>query len=124
MLDDASSTIAPNSIEQLIAHMMIEEKAGQLTFMIAAWIAGAAVPLPPLWRIYDVRVQLGEAWLDHLTGFFNDNGARMADTMHIALMGWSRRAISFVVGGDVIHGHMYTCTHVHIEQLVIKRPIP
>ncbi len=29
--------------------------------------------------------------------------ARMADTMHIAFTDWSRRKISFVFGGDVVH---------------------
>lgn len=93
-------------IAPLIARMTIEEKAGQLTLMAAAWGGGAAVSLnPPSGAETSYEQQLEEARLGQLTGVFNGNGAGMARQMQLAAVRGSRLGIPLIFAADIIHGH-------------------
>src|SRR3954454_24444492 len=68
----------PAFVEDLIGRMTLEEKAGQLQIMAAAWGGGAALTLNPPGGSSNFEGQVGEARQGSLTGVFNGNGARMA----------------------------------------------
>ena len=91
-------------IESLIAQMTVEEKAGQLTLMAAAWGGGAATALNPPTASASFDDQLAAARAGHLTGVFNGNGAGMAFQLQRAAM-QSRLKIPLIFAADVIHGH-------------------
>lgn len=94
----------PAFIEALIARMTLEEKAGQLTLMAAAWGGAAANAVNPPKAGTDFEQQLAEAGAGHLTGVFNGNGAVMAQRMQRAAMD-SRLKIPLLFAADIIHGH-------------------
>ena len=83
--------------------MTLEEKAGQLTLMAAAWAGGAANRLNPTAPTGSHDAQLGEANAGRLTGVFNGNGATMARQMQQAATS-SRLKIPLIFAADVIHG--------------------
>lgn len=91
-------------IDDLIAQMTVEEKAGQLTLMAAAWSGGAATALNPPIAGASFDEQLAAARAGRLTGVFNGNGATMALQLQRAAM-TSRLKIPLVFAADVIHGH-------------------
>ncbi len=91
-------------IETLIAHMTVEEKAGQLTLMAAAWGGSAATVLNPPAASASFDEQLAAARAGQLTGVFNGNGAEMALQLQRAAME-SRLRIPLLFAADVIHGH-------------------
>ncbi|MGN6374152.1 MAG: glycoside hydrolase family 3 N-terminal domain-containing protein [Sphingomonas sp.] len=90
-------------IEPLLAQMTIEEKAGQLTLMAAAWGGSSATALNPPTAGGSFDKQLDAVRRGQLTGVFNGNGAEMALRMQKAAM-QSRLKIPLIFGGDVIHG--------------------
>src|SRR4029079_2415582 len=92
-------------VDQLIARMTLEEKAGQLQIMASAWGGGAAVSLHPPGSGSDFSQQVEEARRGLLTGVFNGNGARMARIMQTAAVRESRLKIPLIFAADVIHGH-------------------
>uniref|UniRef100_UPI0035CBBE4B glycoside hydrolase family 3 N-terminal domain-containing protein n=1 Tax=uncultured Sphingomonas sp. TaxID=158754 RepID=UPI0035CBBE4B len=93
----------PAAIEALVGQMTLEEKAGQLTLMAAAWAGGAASKLNPIAPTGGYEAQLADAKAGRLTGVFNGNGAKMALTMQQAAM-TSRLKIPLIFAADVIHG--------------------
>ena len=95
----------PAFVDPLIARMTVEEKAGQLSLMAAAWGGGKAVSLNPPGNGPSFAQQVEEARLGQLTGVFNGNGARMARIMQSAVMTGSRLKIPLMFGADIIHGH-------------------
>src|SRR6476619_3048021 len=74
----AARLAVPAFVDQLIGRMTLEEKAGQLQLMAAAWVGGAALTLNPPGGASNFEGQVGEARQGSLTGVFNGNGARMA----------------------------------------------
>jgi len=92
-------------IEALIARMSLEEKAGQLTLMPAAWSGSAATALNPPSAGGDFEQQLGEVRAARLTGVFNGNGAEMARRMQTVAVEGSRLKIPLMFAADIIHGH-------------------
>lgn len=97
---------APASIDALIAKMTVEEKAGQLNLMAAAWAGGVATALnPPSTGSNSFEDQLADSVAGKLTGVFNGNGAEMARRMQTAVMRKSRLKIPLIFAADVIHGH-------------------
>jgi beta-glucosidase len=100
----AASAEVPPFVDGLIARMTLEEKAGQLQLMAAAWGGGAALTLNPPGNGSDFNQQVEEARQGLLTGVFNGNGARMARIMQTAAR-QSRMKIPLIFGADIIHGH-------------------
>lgn len=95
--------VLPTAVEALIGMMTLEEKAGQLTLMAAAWAGGAANRLNPITPTGGYASQLADAKAGRLSGVFNGNGAKMAHEMQRAAMA-SRLKIPLIFAADVIHG--------------------
>src|SRR3954470_13613641 len=95
----------PPFIDQLIARMTLEEKAGQLSLMAAAWGGGAAVSLNPTSAGANFQQQVEEARQGQLAGVFNGNGATMARILQTAAVRESRMKIPLMFAADIIHGH-------------------
>ncbi|WP_281061360.1 glycoside hydrolase family 3 N-terminal domain-containing protein, partial [Sphingobium sp. Sx8-8] len=102
----AQTMAAPLSphLEGLIAQMNVQEKAGQLTLMFAAWRGGAAAALNPADLLADFGRQLDEVRQGSLGGIFNGHGAQMARQMQRVAVKESRLAIPLVFAADIIHG--------------------
>ena len=105
LLQAAGQVQVPAFVDQLIARMTLEEKAGQLQIMASAWGGGAALSLNPPGSGSDFSQQVEEARRGLLTGVFNGNGARMARIMQTAAVRESRLKIPLIFAADVIHGH-------------------
>ncbi len=91
-------------IELLISRMTLEEKAGQLTLMAAAWSGGAATDLNPRSSSTSFAEQLTQASAGRLTGVFNGNGSEMARQLQTAAVRKSRLGIPLIFAADIIHG--------------------
>lgn len=104
LLQQVGLTALPGNVEALIAKMSVEEKAGQLTLMAAAWAGGAATSLNPAGASGNFDGQLAEARAGRLTGVFNGNGAVMAKRMQTVAMRESRLKIPLLFAADIIHG--------------------
>lgn len=97
----------PNAarIEELIARMTVEEKAGQVTIMAAAWAGGAANALnPSSGAKSSFTQQLADVRRGRLGGVFNGNGAEMARQMQAVAVRQSRLKIPLIFAADIIHG--------------------
>ncbi|HEY0044715.1 MAG TPA: glycoside hydrolase family 3 N-terminal domain-containing protein [Allosphingosinicella sp.] len=106
ILQAAADEAVPRFIEDLIAGMTVEEKAGQLSLMAAAWGGGAAISMnPPNGAGTTYEQQVEEARRGQLTGVFNGNGAGMARQMQMAAVKDSRMKIPLLFAADIIHGH-------------------
>ena len=95
----------PAFVDQLIARMTLEEKAGQLSLMAAAWGGSKAISLNPPSGGPSFEGQVEEARQGQLTGVFNGNSARMARIMQTAAVTGSRLKIPLIFAADIIHGH-------------------
>ena len=95
----------PSSVDPLIRRMTLEEKAGQLSLMAAAWAGGVAASLNPASAGSNFQGQVDEARRGQLTGVFNGNGATMARIMQTAAVEESRMKIPLIFAADIIHGH-------------------
>ncbi|MAX01061.1 MAG: beta-glucosidase [Sphingomonas sp.] len=100
----ADALALPRSVEALIGRMTVEEKAGQLQIMAAAWAGGAANALNPIAPKASFDEQLEQVRAMQLTGVFNGNGAEMAQRMQRAAMEEARLPIPLIFAADVIHG--------------------
>lgn len=101
----AESRETDTLVNDLVARMTIEEKAGQLTLMAAAWGGSSATALNPPGTGGSFDAQIEDAVAGRLTGVFNGNGAVMAKRMQGAVMARSRLKIPLIFAADVIHGH-------------------
>ncbi len=104
MLAGADTLALPAAVEAILATLTVEEKAGQLTLMAAAWSGGAADKLNPVGAGATFDQQLAAVRAGRLTGVFNGNGADMAQRMQTAAMRESRAKIPLIFAADVIHG--------------------
>jgi len=104
LLESATQVSVPAFVDELIARMALEEKAGQLSLMASAWGPSAAAALNPPSKS-NFRQQVEEARLGLLTGTFNGNGARMARILQTAAVTESRMKIPLIFAADIIHGH-------------------
>lgn len=95
---------ATQRIEDLLSRMTLEEKAGQLTLMAAAWAGGAAVTLNPAGATTSFEAQLAEVRGGRLTGVFNGSGAVMAQRMQQVAIRESRLRIPLIFAADILHG--------------------
>ncbi|MBW4332069.1 glycoside hydrolase family 3 C-terminal domain-containing protein [Stakelama sp. CBK3Z-3] len=101
---DDEALALPADVETLIGQMTLEEKAGQLTLMAAAWAGGAATALNPPGKGGSFDDQLEQVRRGRLTGVFNGAGAEMARRMQTAAMRHQRIKIPLIFAADVIHG--------------------
>ena len=104
LLQSAARLEVPGFVDQLIARMTLEEKAGQLSLMASAWGPSAAAALNPP-NTSNFSQQLEETRQGQLTGIFNGNGARMARIMQNVAVKESRMKIPLIFAADIIHGH-------------------
>jgi len=105
VIRSAETHIVPKFVDDLIAKMTLEEKAGQLSLMASAWGGGIATALNPPADAPNFEQQVADAVAGKLTGVFNGNGAQMALRMQRAVMEHSRLKIPLIFAADVIHGH-------------------
>lgn len=103
-IDAAGKLPAPGFVDALIGRMTLEEKAGQLTLMAAAWGGSSAANLNPPGNGQGFDAQVEDAVSGKLTGVFNGQGANMASRMQGAVMKRSRLKIPLMFAADVIHG--------------------
>jgi beta-glucosidase len=95
----------PAFVDALVRQMTVEEKAGQLSLMAAAWSGGVATQLNPPTQGSSYEQQLAEVRAMQLTGVFNGNGAEMARRMQKVAMTEARLKIPLIFAADIIHGH-------------------
>ena len=105
LLEAMGRVTAPAFVDDLVSRMTLEEKAGQLSLMAAAWGGGTALSLNPASAGPNFEQQLEEARRGQLTGVFNGNGATMARIMQTAAVKDSRLKIPLMFAADIIHGH-------------------
>jgi beta-glucosidase len=105
LLQAAGRLETPALVDQLIARMTLEEKAGQLSLMASAWGGGTALSLNPAGGGPNFQGQVEEARQGQLTGVFNGNGATMARILQTAAVKESRMKIPLMFAADIIHGH-------------------
>lgn len=103
-IEAAGTLSVPAFVDHLISKMTLEEKAGQLTVMAAAWGGSGAMGLNPPGNGQNFDAQIADAVAGKLTGVFNGNGSQMALRMQSAVMKRSRLKIPLVFAADVIHG--------------------
>jgi beta-glucosidase len=104
LLMQAGDSALPSAVEALIGRMTVEEKAGQLTLMAAAWAGGAATSLNPAGASSNFEGQLEEVRTGRLGGVFNGNGAVMAQRMQRVATRESRLKVPLLFAADIIHG--------------------
>jgi beta-glucosidase len=94
----------PAAAERALAQMTVEEKAGQLSIMAAAWGGSSADALNPAGPSAGFPAQLADVRAGRLTGVFNGNGVEMARQMQTAAVRESRLKVPLIFAADVIHG--------------------
>ncbi len=105
LLQVGTGDAVPAFVDRLITQMTLEEKAGQLSLMAAAWGGSKAVGLNPPTEGPSFEAQVEEGRLGQLTGVFNGNSARTARIMQTAVMNGSRLKVPLIFAADIIHGH-------------------
>lgn len=105
LLKKAGTVATPAFIDDLIARMTLQEKAGQLSLMASAWGGSTIVDVNPPANGTDFPGQVEEARQGQLTGIFNGNSARMHQILQDAAMNDSRMKIPLIFAADIIHGH-------------------
>ena len=103
-LQASGSVELPARARDALARMTIEEKAGQLSIMAAAWGGSSADALNPKGPSAGFEGQLAEVRAGRLTGVFNGNGVEMARQMQVAATRESRLKVPLIFAADVIHG--------------------
>src|SRR3954471_21768635 len=96
LIQAAGNLAVPGFVDELIARMTLEEKAGQLSLMASAWGGGAATALNPPSEGSSFPQQVDEARQGLLTGVFNGNGARMARILQTAAVKDSRLKVPLI----------------------------
>ncbi|NYI18956.1 beta-glucosidase [Xanthomonas arboricola] len=94
----------PAFIEDLIARMTLEEKAGQVSLFSSAEQIDKAIVANPIHKDAAGRTQLAAARAGQLTGVFNGSNVRWHGQLQQAAM-QSRLKIPLVFAADVIHGY-------------------
>jgi beta-glucosidase len=87
-------------IEELLAKMTLEEKCGQLNFVVGPILTGPTLENPKSSDELDAQIRKGE-----ITGVFNTNGAKNIRHLQEVAVKQSRLGIPLLMGGDVIHGY-------------------
>jgi beta-glucosidase len=86
-------------IEGLIAKMTLEEKCGQLNFVVGGILTGPAATAEVKKSDFDSQIRSGQ-----ITGIFNTNGAKNIKHLQEVAVKESRLHIPLLIGADIIHG--------------------
>lgn len=87
-------------IEELLAKMTLEEKCGQLNFVVGPILTGPSLEEPKSSAEIDAQIKSGQ-----VTGIFNTNGAKNIRHLQEVAVKESRLGIPLLMGADVIHGY-------------------
>ena len=87
-------------IEELLAKMTLEEKCGQLNFVVGPILTGPTLQEPKSSAEVDGQIRAGQ-----ITGLFNTNGAKNIRHLQEVAVKESRLGIPLLMGADVIHGY-------------------
>lgn len=87
-------------IENLLAQMTLEEKCGQLNFVVGSILTGPAAAADVKVSDYDDAIRKGK-----ITGIFNTNGAKNIRHLQEVAVNESRLGIPLLIGADIIHGY-------------------
>jgi beta-glucosidase len=97
-------------IDGLIAKMTLEEKCGQLNFVVGSILTGPSLANPTSSKDMDAQIKSGS-----ITGVFNTNGAKNIRHLQEVAVKESRLGIPLLIGADVIHGYK-TVTPIPIAE--------
>lgn len=86
-------------IEALLAKMTLEEKCGQLNFVVGSILTGPAAIADVTVSDYDEAIRQGR-----ISGIFNTNGAKNIHHLQEVAVKESRLGIPLLIGADIIHG--------------------
>jgi beta-glucosidase len=103
-------TAKEQTIETLIAKMTVEEKCGQLNFVVGPILTGPSLQNPTSSKDMDAQIKNGS-----ITGVFNTNGAKNIRHLQEVAVKESRLGIPLLMGADVIHGYK-TVTPIPIAE--------
>ncbi len=95
-----ASTLKTRKIDSLIAKMTLEEKCGQLNFVVGAILTGPALENPQRSEDLENQIRSGS-----VTGVFNTNGAKNIQHLQNIAVKESRLGIPLLIGADVVHGY-------------------
>ena len=99
--NDAKSLSAKDKkIEDLLAKMTLEEKCGQLNFVVGPILTGPSLEEPKSSADLDAQIRTGQ-----ITGIFNTNGAKNIRHLQEVAVKESRLGIPLLMGADIIHGY-------------------
>jgi beta-glucosidase len=102
-MENATRTpMAPREelIESLLAKMTLEEKCGQLNFVVGSILTGPAATADVTASDYDEAIRKGR-----ISGIFNTNGAKNIHHLQEVAVNESRLGIPLLIGADIIHGY-------------------
>ncbi len=99
---NASKTLSAKDqkIEELLAKMTLEEKCGQLNFVVGPILTGPSLQEPKSSADLDGQIRSGQ-----ITGVFNTNGAKNIRHLQEVAVKESRLGIPLLMGADIIHGY-------------------
>ncbi|MEN9613002.1 MAG: hypothetical protein RLZZ628_3816 [Bacteroidota bacterium] len=87
-------------IETLLSKMTLEEKCGQLNFVVGSILTGPTLQNPQASAELDAQIRAGQ-----ITGIFNTNGAKNIRHLQEVAVKSSRLGIPLLIGADIIHGY-------------------
>ncbi len=93
-------SIKDKKIEELLTKMTLEEKCGQLNFVVGPILTGPTLQEPKSSADLDAQIKTGQ-----VTGIFNTNGAKNIRHLQEVAVKESRLGIPLLMGADVIHGY-------------------
>jgi beta-glucosidase len=93
-------TAKDKKIEELLVKMTLEEKCGQLNFVVGSILTGPSLEKPSSSADLDGQIRSGS-----VTGVFNTNGAKNIRHLQEVAVKESRLGIPLLIGADVIHGY-------------------
>ncbi len=98
----STKTLSPKEkkVEELLTKMTLEEKCGQLNFVVGAILTGPSLQNPQSSADMDGQIRAGQ-----ITGVFNTNGAKNIRHLQEVAVKESRLGIPLLIGADVIHGY-------------------
>jgi beta-glucosidase len=97
---EKTTSAKEEKIESLLAKMTLEEKCGQLNFVVGSILTGPALLEAKTSTGMDEQIKKGQ-----ITGVFNTNGAKNIRHLQEVAVKESRLGIPLLIGADIIHGY-------------------
>lgn len=97
---EKTASAKTEKIESLLAKMTLEEKCGQLNFVVGSILTGPALAEAKSSTDLDNQIRTGQ-----ITGVFNTNGAKNIRHLQEVAVKESRLGIPLLIGADIIHGY-------------------